>query len=34
MIPPVAAILLWRVFYDASPTGVFNTILGWFGLGP
>ena len=28
VIPPVAAILLWRVFYDASPTGTFNTILG------
>ena len=34
VIPPVAAILLWKVFYDASPTGVFNTILGWVGLGP
>ena len=26
--------LLWRFFYDASPHGVFNTILGWVGLGP
>ena len=34
VIPPVAAILLWRVFYDASPNGVFNTVLGWVGLGP
>ena len=34
MIPPVAAILLWRVFYDASANGVFNTALGWVGLGP
>jgi multiple sugar transport system permease protein len=34
VIPPVASILLWRVFFDASPTGTFNTILGWFGLGP
>ncbi|MGW5239450.1 carbohydrate ABC transporter permease [Monashia sp. NPDC004114] len=34
VIPPAVAVLLWRVFYDASPTGVFNTILGWFGLGP
>ena len=34
VIPPVASILLWRVFYDASPTGTFNTILGWVGLGP
>jgi multiple sugar transport system permease protein len=34
VIPPVAAILLWRVFYDASPTGTFNTVLGWIGFGP
>ena len=34
VIPPVVAVLLWRLFYDASPTGVFNTILGWFGIGP
>jgi len=34
VIPPVVAVLLWKTFYDASPTGVFNTILGWVGLGP
>jgi len=34
MIPPVVAVLLWRFFYDAAPTGVFNAILGNFGLGP
>ena len=34
VIPPVVSVLLWRFFYDASPTGVFNTILGWVGLGP
>ena len=34
VVPPVVAVLLWRFFYDASPNGVFNTILGWFGLGP
>lgn len=34
VVPPVAAILLWRVFFDASPDGVFNTVLGWVGLGP
>jgi len=34
VVPPVAAILLWRVFYDASSTGTFNTVLGWVGLGP
>jgi multiple sugar transport system permease protein len=30
----VVAVLLWKFFYDASPTGVFNTLLGWVGLGP
>ena len=34
VVPPVVAVLLWRFFYDASPNGVFNTILGWVGLGP
>jgi multiple sugar transport system permease protein len=34
VVPPVVSVLLWRFFYDASPTGVFNTILGWVGLGP
>ncbi len=34
VIPPVVAVLLWKTFYDPSPTGVFNTILGWIGLGP
>jgi multiple sugar transport system permease protein len=34
VIPPVVAVLLWRTFYDASSTGVFNTVLGWVGLGP
>jgi multiple sugar transport system permease protein len=34
VVPPVVSVLLWRVFFDASPTGVFNTILGWIGLGP
>jgi multiple sugar transport system permease protein len=34
VIPPVVAVLLWKTFYDASPTGVFNTILGWVQLGP
>jgi multiple sugar transport system permease protein len=34
VIPPVVAVLLWKTFYDASSTGVFNTILGWLGLGP
>jgi multiple sugar transport system permease protein len=34
VIPPVVSVLLWRVFFDAGTTGVFNSILGWFGLGP
>jgi multiple sugar transport system permease protein len=34
VIPPVVSVLLWRFFFDARPAGVFNTILGWFGLGP
>jgi multiple sugar transport system permease protein len=34
VIPPVVAVLLWKTFYDASATGVFNTIFGWIGLGP
>lgn len=34
VVPPVVAVLLWRFFYDASETGVFNTLLGWVGLGP
>jgi len=34
VIPPVVAVLLWKVFYDASPTGVFNVILGAFGIPP
>ena len=34
VIPPVVAVLLWRTFFDAGPNGVFNTILGWFGVHP
>ncbi len=34
VIPPAVAVLLWKVFYDAEQTGVFNTMLGWVGLGP
>jgi multiple sugar transport system permease protein len=34
VVPPVVAVLMWKVFYDARPQGVFNTVLGWFGLGP
>lgn len=34
IIPPVVAILLWKVFYDAGERGLFNTVLGAVGLGP
>ncbi len=34
VVPPVVSVLLWKFFYDASGTGVFNTIVGWVGLGP
>jgi multiple sugar transport system permease protein len=34
VVPPVAAILLWKFFYDPSGGGIFNTVLGWVGLGP
>ncbi|HEY6570117.1 MAG TPA: sugar ABC transporter permease [Candidatus Limnocylindrales bacterium] len=34
VVPPVVAVLLWRFFFSASSTGVFNTILGWVGIGP
>ena len=34
VVPPVVSVLLWKVFYDGSPDGVFNKILGWVGLGP
>jgi multiple sugar transport system permease protein len=34
IVPPVAAILLWKFFYDPSSAGIFNTMLGWVGAGP
>src|SRR3954468_16294866 len=34
VVPPVVAVLLWKFFYDPRPEGVFNTVLGWIGLGP
>ncbi len=34
IVPPVVAVLLWKFFYSASPTGVFNTIIGWVGIPP
>jgi multiple sugar transport system permease protein len=34
VVPPVVAILLWKVFYNPSELGLFNTVLGAVGLGP
>jgi len=34
VVPPVVSVLLWKVFYDGSPDGVFNKILSWVHLGP
>jgi multiple sugar transport system permease protein len=34
IVPPIVAVLLWKNFYNPSPTGLFNTVLGWFGVTP
>ena len=34
VIPPVVAVLLWKVFYDPRPTGLFNAVLETIGIGP
>lgn len=34
VIPPVVAVLLWKFFYSADPSGVFNTVLGTVGIPP
>lgn len=34
IVPPVVGALLWKFFYDASPNGVFNTIIGTLGIPP
>lgn len=34
VMPPVVSILLWKIFYDPSVNGLFNTIIGSIGLGP
>ena len=34
VIPPVVAVLLWKTFYRPDDAGLFNTVLGWAGLGP
>nr|WP_307785374.1 sugar ABC transporter permease [Microbacterium hibisci] len=34
VIPPVVAVLLWKVFFAPGESGVVNSVLGIFGLGP
>jgi multiple sugar transport system permease protein len=34
VVPPVVSVLLWKFFYSGSATGVFNSVLGWVGIGP
>jgi multiple sugar transport system permease protein len=34
VVPPVVAVLMWKVFYDPRPEGLFNTVLGWVGIAP
>jgi multiple sugar transport system permease protein len=35
VLPPVVGVLLWKyVFYEPSSVGLFNTVLGWVGIGP
>lgn len=34
VIPPVAAILMWKTFYSPGSEGLFNSVLGTVGLGP
>ena len=34
VVPPVVAVLLWKVFYNADATGPFNTVLSWVGIEP
>ena len=34
VVPPVVAVLLWKFSTTPARDGVFNTILGWVGLGP
>jgi multiple sugar transport system permease protein len=34
IVPPVVAVLLWKVFYGGGGRGVFNTILGYVGIPP
>jgi multiple sugar transport system permease protein len=34
VIPPVVSILLWKIFFDPSDRGLFNTLFGFIGVDP
>ncbi|MDF2992997.1 MAG: ABC-type sugar transport system,permease component [Microbacterium sp.] len=34
VVPPVVAVLLWKVFFNPGESGVVNALLGLVGLGP
>jgi multiple sugar transport system permease protein len=34
ILPPLVSVFVWQWFYDPDPTGFFNEILGWLGIGP
>ena len=34
ILPPLVSVFVWQWFYDPDPTGFFNEVLGWFGIGP
>lgn len=34
VVPPVVAVLLWKVFFNPGASGVVNALLGLIGLGP
>ncbi|MDF2989789.1 MAG: ABC-type sugar transport system,permease component [Microbacterium sp.] len=34
VVPPVVAVLLWKVFFNPGDSGVVNALLGLVGLGP
>lgn len=34
VMPPTVAVLLWKQFFGPDQNGLFNAVLGWFGIGP
>jgi multiple sugar transport system permease protein len=34
VLPPLVSVFVWQWFYDPNPTGFFNEVLGWIGIGP